>query len=167
MSCLGVHFALTEEAVSKLKEFDSDDKRLECVQEEIEEKYFSELPELKAESDKAWDAMHRLLSDEELSYTSGPDPLRLVVLGGDALYFKDDYIMSLKTPDQVKSVATAIDSFPKEKFKRLYSSMDERKYGFPKSKDDFEYTWELFLAVSSLYKKAAIENRYVLFTADQ
>ena len=72
MSCLGVHFALTAEEVDNLKAFEDDAERLEHLQEEIEETYLEEYRELTAQTDKAWDAIHRLLSDGELSYERWP-----------------------------------------------------------------------------------------------
>ena len=84
MGCLGVHFALTEEEAIKLKSFDKDADRLDYLQEEIEDSYFSDHPELMAESDKAWDAMHRALTDGKLTYDRN-GPLSMVVLGGEGL----------------------------------------------------------------------------------
>lgn len=167
MACLGVHFALTNEEVEKLRLFESDSDRLNYLQEEIEEHYFAESPEYFAESDKAWDAMHRLLSDGELSYYDGPEPLRFTVIGGEPLYAAGDYIMSLKTPDQVQAVSRAIAPMEETEFRTRYDALDEAKYGFPKSLEDVEYTWGWFQNVIELYKRAAAENRYVLFTADQ
>ena len=167
MGCLGVHFALTEDEVNTLKSFDNDDDLLEYFQEELEEIYFDEQPEFKAETDKSWDAMHRLLSDGDLSYKTGPEPLRLVVIGGEQMYFRDNYIMSLKTPAQANAIASAITVISKEYFREHYDKMDEKKYGYPKSDEDFEYTWAYFGDIVALYQKAAAENRYVLFTAFQ
>jgi hypothetical protein len=167
MACLGVHFALTAEEVATLKAFEEDEERLEHVQEVIEERYLNELPELTAQSDKAWDAMHRLLSDGDLSYEEGPVPLRFTVIGGDPLYFEEDYVMSLKTPEEVKAVAATLPGITKDDFRQRYDAMDEGKYGCPKSDEDSEYTWEWFGGVVALYQKAAAEERYVLFTVDQ
>jgi hypothetical protein len=69
MACLGVHFALTNKEVQTLKSFTDDSARLEHLQEEIEETYMEDHPDLCAQSDKAWDAMHRLLSDGDFDYT--------------------------------------------------------------------------------------------------
>lgn len=166
MGCLGVHFAITSEEAEHLKSLEDDDI-VEYLQEELEEHYFSESPEFKAETDKSWDALHRLLSDGELSYTSGPMPLRLAVIGGQPMYFGDDYIMSLKTPDEVKEVASALSAITKEEFRTRYNSIDEDDYGFPLSEEDFDYTWGWFGGVVEMYQKAAEAGRYVLFTADQ
>lgn len=167
MGCLGVHFAITEDEAQKLKSFKKDADRLSYLQEEIEHLYFGEFEEYLAQSDKAWDAIHRGLSDGDLTYDTGPHPLRLAVIGGEELYHKDDYIMSLKTPAQVKEVAAALAPITESKFKAKYDLIDEKKYGFPKSQEDRDYTWDWFLEVVKLYQKAAADNRYVLFTADQ
>lgn len=167
MSCLGVHFSLSEEEARKLKSFSNDGDRLDYLQCEIEEKYFEMHEDRLAQSDKAWDAMHRSLSDGELSYTSGPYPLRLAVIGGEPIYAEDDYIMSLKTPAEVKDVARALIAITKEEFREKYSAIDAAKYGFPKDDQDFEYTWEWLIGVTAFYQKAAAEGRWVLFSADQ
>lgn len=167
MACLGVHFALTASEIAKLKSFATDSDRLDFLCEEIEEIYFEKHPEYVAETDKAWDAMHRLLSNGELSYFDGPEPLRFAVIGGEPIYSQGDYIMSLKTPEQVNEVSIAIGNIGEEEFRSKYDSIDEEKYGCQKSDEDFEYTWGWFSGVVNLYKKAAEENRFVLFTADQ
>jgi hypothetical protein len=167
MGCLGVHIALTTAEVAKLKSFGDDEERLDYFQTEIEERYFSEHEDLKAESDKAWDAMHRALSDGDLSYTSGPHPLRLAVMGGEPIYAEDDYIMSLKTPAQVEEIAVALRTITKEDFRRRYDGIDGDAYGCAKSDEDCEYTWEWFTGVVALYQTAATQGRYVLFTASQ
>ena len=105
MSCLGVHFALTPEEVSALEAFDDEQDRLAFVQEELEERYLEEPKAYTAESDKAWDAMHRALSDGRLTWDGGEFPLNHTVLGGELLYTDADYIMSLKTPEQVQALA--------------------------------------------------------------
>ncbi len=167
MSCLGVLFALTADEVSKLKSFTNDQDRLNYLQEEIEPAYFSDHRDLMAETDKAWDAIHRALSDGDLSYTTGPEPLRLAVIGGEGLYFKDDYIMSLKTPEQVRALAPELEKITEEELKRRYDGIEPAKYGFPKSEEDRHYTWDWFQGVTTLYKNAAAHGRYVLFTVDQ
>ena len=167
MACLGVHFALTGEEVEKLRSFTTDSDRLNYLQTQIEETYFAGDAEYIAESDKAWDAMHRLLSDGELSYSDGPEPLRLTVIGGEPIYSAGDYIMSLKSPTQVKAVSDALSVIDEAEFRRRYDRIDEAKYGFPKSSEDLEYTWSSFGGVVALFKKAATQGRHVLFTADQ
>ena len=167
MSCLGVHFALTAAEVAKLKSFEDDSDRLDYLQSEIEDYYFGSAKDYLAQSDKAWDAMHRSLADGQLTYDTGPYPLRLAVIGGEPIYAEDDYIMSLKTPEQVRDIAKALIPVTRDVLRRGYDGIDQKAYGFPKSDQDFEYTWEWFQAVQALYTKAATEGRWVLFSADQ
>ena len=167
MSCLGVLFSLEEKEVNKLKSFKSDDDRLDYLQQEIEAIYFEDFPERVAELDKSWDAIHRSLTDGKLGYTNGSFPLNHVILGGEIIYFGKDYIMTLKTPGQVKQISLEIDKISEEILKTGYYSIDEQDYGFPLSEDDFEYTWTWLDGSKEFWKLAAAENRFVLFTADQ
>ena len=167
MSCLGVHFALTEDQVSQLKSFDSDSDRLVYIQEEIEEKIFLEAPELKGESDKAWDAIHRCMTDGKLEYDNGEFPMSHVILGGERLYFKNDYIVSLKNPDQVAKIAIALADVSEQWLRDRYFKIPESDYEVPLSEEDFEYTWQWLGSIKELYDPAAEKRAYVLFTADQ
>lgn len=167
MSCLGVHFSIDEETVQKLKSLKRQSKRLNYLQEELEEDYFQNHKEWIAETDKAWDAIHRTLTDGKLEWENGKYPLNHVILAGELLYTKGDYIMSLKNPQQVKDVAEAIKIINIEKFRENYYKIDSKKYGFPLNEEDFEYTWENFDSIREFWYCAAKQNRYVLFTADQ
>lgn len=167
MSCLGVHFALTDDDVRELLTRSSDAERLKFLQEELEVRYFEEPQTFIAESDKAWDAMHRALTDGLLNYDGGEYPLSHVVLGGQSIYGGDDYIMSLKTPAQVKDIAAAILQYTQEQFRARYDSIDPGRYGLALSGEDFSYAWEWFQGVRQLYQIAASEGRHVLFSADQ
>ncbi len=167
MSCLGVHFALSEKEILQLRSLPDDAARLELLQEEIEESYFKNYPELVAESDKAWDAMHRTLADGLLTWNGGKYPLNHAVLAGELLYTERDYIMSLKAPEQVRDIASALQELTQDEFKRRYFAINQKNYDSPLSEEDLSYTWEWFQHVKELYSRAAKENRYVLFTADQ
>ena len=167
MTCLGVHFALTAEDVAALQALDDEQERLAFLQEEIEERYFVEPRTYVAESDKSWDAMHRALSDGKLTWDGGNFPLNHTVLGGKLLYSEDDYIMSLKTPEQVQAIATALEALTESEFRKRYDRIDSKSYDGEIGDEDFEYTWEWFQGVRDLYRRAAAEKRYVLFTADQ
>jgi hypothetical protein len=167
MGCLGVHFALTDDEVRALRAQPSDSARLEYLQEEIEVLYFRERPDWKAESDKAWDAMHRTLTDGKIGWNNGKFPLSHVILGGEVIYRPDDYIMSLKTPDEVKAIAERLGGITEPDFRQRYFSIDPEDYGFPVSDEDYEYTWSSFQGVRDLYFRAADAGRYVLFTASQ
>jgi len=167
MSCLGVHFALTEKEAAQLRSIKHEEARIDHLQEVIEETYFSDYPDLKSESAKAWDAMHRALADGQLTWDGGQYPLNHTVLGGELLYTDSDYIMSLKTPQQVRDIAAALPAITEEDFRRRYFAIDAKSYGSPLSEEDFRYTWDWFQNVRDLYTRAAKEGRFVLFTADQ
>lgn len=166
MGCLGVHFALTEDEVAHLRSLD-DDALLEHLKSDLEDTYFEDLPDLLAQSDKAWDAMHRALSDGELSWDSGEYPLNHTVLAGELLYDEPDYIVSLKSPAQVQDIAAALQHINEDDFRQRYFAINAEGYGFPLSQEDFAYTWDWFQNVRGLYERAARQGRYVLFTADQ
>lgn len=169
MSCLGVLFSLDEKEVMKLKSYKSDAKRLKYLQEYIEETYFEKYPERVAELDKSWDGLHRSLTDGKYDYNNGAFPLNHVVLGGELLYKKDDYIISLKTPREVVDIAKAVETVSEEDLRNGYDqiSSDDGDYAEFLSEEDFQYTWDWFSRSKEFWKLAAKENRYVLFTADQ
>jgi hypothetical protein len=167
MPCLGVLFSLDEAATSKLKSFSTDEDQLVFVQEEIESIYFDEFPQRMAELVQSWDALHRSLTDGKLAYTNGTFPLNHVILGGEKVYNSEDYIMTLKTPQQVKEIATEIIKIGKDNLKSRYYKIDEADYELPLTDEDFEFTWEWFDLSREFWKLASEENRFVLFTADQ
>jgi len=94
-------------------------ERLEHIQEVIEEHYLSHEKQFAAESDKSWDAMHRAFSDGEMSWDGGDYPLNHTVLAGELLYTDSDYIMSLKTPKQVRDIAAALSGITEADFRRF------------------------------------------------
>ena len=167
MSCLGVHFALTKDEVTHLRSLADEPARLEHLQEVIEQHYLNHEKEFAAESDKTWDAMHRVLADGQLSLDGGVYPLNHTVLAGELLYTDSDYIMSLKSPPQVGDIAAALTAISEAEFKRRYFAIDAKSYGFPLSDDDFHSTWGWFQGVRDLYIRAAKAGRFILFTADQ
>ena len=167
MGCLGVHFALTAGEIAQLRSFVSDPERLEYLQGYIEPAYFERCPDMKAESDKSWDALHRGLADGKLSWDGGEYPLNHTVLGGELLYTGSDYIMSLKTPQMVRDIAEAVLGITETDFQRRYLAIDRESYCHPLSEEDCRYTWDWFQGIRDLYRRAAEDGRFVLFTADQ
>jgi hypothetical protein len=167
MGCLGVHFALDENDVNALKSQLSDAARLEYLQEEIEGPFFGEHPEWLAENDKAWDAIHRTLTDGQIGWDNGAFPLSHVILGGELLYELDDYIMTLKTPWEVQEIAKALPQLSEDEFRKKYFRIDPDDYGFRVNQENYEYAWFWFQGVRDLYDRAARANRSVLFTASQ
>jgi hypothetical protein len=148
-----------------LLEIEDEKDRLDYVARHIEKEYLS--GDYAAQTDKSWDALHRLLADGYLTWDGGEYPLNHVVLAGRLLYSDTDYIMSLKTPDQVKDIASALAMLSFDEFRERYFSIPANDYDVDLSEEDFDYTWHWFDGVRKLYARAASESRHVLFTADQ
>ena len=170
MSCRGVHFSLKDEDVERLMEAANDHEVLDIVQEDIEERWDKENL---AESDKAWDAIHRCLTDGTLK-CKNKDIKEKMVLGGKQLYKGNDYIISFKDIDEVKEVEKAIQGIEKEWFSSKFYGLKKKflwfswsEYSGPLDEDDFEYTWSYFLDLKAFFKKASENNQAVIFTVDQ
>jgi hypothetical protein len=155
MACRGVHFALNDDERSALLAQEDDDARLEFVQEQIEEELWTDEPERGCETDKAWDAIHRALTDGSL------DP------GDRSLFSRDDYVMSLKTPAQVREIASFLASVTEALLRKGYDRIDAGGYDGHLGDEDFAYTWEWFQALRDFYVRAATAGHHVLFTVDQ
>ncbi|ADU21847.1 MULTISPECIES: DUF1877 family protein [Ruminococcus] len=167
MSCLGVLFAVPEDVVRKLGDMPLEE-RPGYISEELEDEYFEEYPERTYELDKSWDAMHRLLTDGTLCF-GGEGPLAKAVLGGEVLYFDDDhddYIITAKTPDEVRKVYEALLGLEDSDIKRRYFAIPADEYE-DKGEEDFEYTLEYLQDSLSFWRYAAEHGLWVLFTADQ
>ena len=167
MACRGVHFALTDQQVQKLVSLASDGERLVYVQEEIEEELLGGSTDWAYETDKAWDAIHRSLTDGTLSYASAIYPLSHVILGGTSVYAKRNYIMSLKSPQEVRDVSSAIEKVSRDLLAAGYRQIRERSYAMTPTDEDFEYTWAYFDDMRPFWERAAAAGRHVLFTVDQ
>lgn len=163
MGCLGVHFAITEKQAKRLLAARGDERRAELI-EEIEE---ADDDELAVPTDKAWDAIHRCLSDGTLNVTGGDYPLNRCILGGRHLYRGSDYIIAYVTSEEVKDVAAALAPIDKEWLQVRYARLAGTEYAIDVSDEDFEYTWSNLEDVKAFYRKAAELGRAVIFTADQ
>jgi hypothetical protein len=162
MGQLGVHFALDKNQNDRLVTATNDEEVMAAIAQ-IEEAWHKDHV---GESDKAWDAIHRCLTDGSLDDEAGEFPLSHVILGGKQLHSEDDYIVALVTAEQAKSVAKALLAVSKESLKSSYSSIDPDDYDGEMSADDFEYTWEWFENVREFYLRASINSRSVIFTVD-
>ncbi|MBW4473594.1 MAG: YfbM family protein [Stenomitos rutilans HA7619-LM2] len=161
MTGRGIHFALSNAQVQAVLEAANDDGLMlviESIEGEWDEKYL-------AESDKAWNAIHRCLTDGSLLYESGQYPLNHCICGGEQLYDGEDYTVSFTSAVQVKDVAFALSQITELWLREQYLAIPQDDYG-TLSNRDFEYTWEWFQAVRQLYEKASAEDRAVIFTVD-
>jgi hypothetical protein len=163
MASRGVHFAITSDQLARLLAASDDGGRMEVI-EEIEALWDKENL---AESDKAWDAIHRCLTDGSLLYESGEYPLNHVICGGRQLQEGEDYTITLVTPEQVRDVAAALEPLSEAWLReRYFSLLKPDDYEGEIGADDFGYTWDWFQNVRDLFRKAAAGGRAVVFTVD-
>jgi hypothetical protein len=163
MAARGVHFAITSGQQTRLLAASDDDELMEVI-DQIEEAWDKESL---ADSDKAWDAIHRCLTDGSLLYESGQYPVNHVICGGRQLHQGEDYVVSLVTPEQVRDVSAAIAPLTEDWMReRYFSLLKPDSYDGEISNEDFRYTWTWFENVRDLYRKAAASGRAVIFTVD-
>jgi hypothetical protein len=174
MACLGVHFAITKDMADKLLHAKNDEELIEIVQEEIEEKWDKENL---CETDKAWDAIHRCLSDGSLrsqprAYLLGDvlrfsigkiSRLRNCIFGGKILNRKNDYFVVLLMPSQVRETAEELSKVTREWLRDRYFKLKFLNCPWEKSEQD----WEWFKGLPAFFQKAAKDGRYVIFAVDQ
>src|SRR5688500_15473935 len=100
----GVYFALKSKEAARLLGAAGDEEAVATDLEEIEERWDEAWLQ---EVEKAWDAIHRCLTDGGLSFET-LSPLHQCVLGGRQLYPGEDCIVSFLTVEEVKNVADAV-----------------------------------------------------------
>jgi len=169
MACRGVLFAIDEKLVAQLKSMERDDL-VDFISNDVEEELFAEKPEYVAELDKSWDAIRRsFLANNDLTAKEGNYPLSHIIFGSEVLYGdndEDDYIITLKTPQQVQDISNALEKFTKSEFKEKYYSIDEASYGFPLVDEDCEYSWNWLKDTIPFWRRASKDNLFVIFTVD-
>lgn len=163
MACRGVLFAIDDETAAALLAAGSDEEVMEVI-EEIEEAWNEEYL---AETDKAWDAIHRALTNGSLDPTGGSFPLNRAILGGRHLYRGDDYIISFVSKDEVPEVARALSKIDEADMRARYDQIVPKDYAPEYGEDDRGYTVAWFRGVAELYERAAKAGRAVVFTVDQ
>jgi len=167
MARRGTVYGITPEESERLLTFVGDDavlarEALELYSFERQKAHFI------GAVDKAWDVIHRCLTDGTLrDLGKGTSPLSWCILGGQSLHRGNEFIVCLVTPERVAQVAEALDGIEIQWFVKRYSSLPSSGYTGPITDEDFQYTWDYFTNVRNLYSKAAGENRVVVFVADQ
>ena len=152
MPCRGLYLALTPDQEPRLLACLSDDEVIALVQE-IEEEWDEEHL---CQTDKAWDAIHRVLGDDER-----------VVLGGKSLYEGDEYIVTYLTASDVAQLAPQLQPIPEEWFRERYFALKASDYADFVSEEDFGYSWEYFQCIRKFFQQSAQQNRPIIFTVDQ
>lgn len=160
MPGIGILISLDENNQDKLSDAQSDvavvDALLEIEEQASESDQFS--------LDKAWNVIHRSLTDGLLEYDNGEYPLNMCIMDGFQLYEGDKTIISVVPQEKVSDVADALQHITYEKFKEGFSKID--KSDFPVTDDDLKYSWDIFQGLPDFWKNAALKNHAVVFNAD-
>ena len=88
-------------------------------------------------------------------------------MAGESLYGKSDFIMILKTPDQVRDIVNSIDLITEREFRKGYFQIDPDECGWEIGEDGLAYSWDYFLEIRKFYRRAADLSRCVIFKATQ
>lgn len=159
---LGMHFALSAADEKRLLDTD-EEERPDLVSNALEESYSEEWT---CDIDVSWDAIHRAFNDSELSYDLD-EPLQGVVFGGEPLTDGDDYVISYKDADEVKSIAAALREVTEADFRTAYFAIDPEAYEDDLTEDDFASCWRDLQELQAFYSRAATADRSVIFTVSQ
>jgi hypothetical protein len=157
---LGVHFALTTEDEARLLAAAGDDDAVIELVEAIDDSG------LTCDTDKAWDALHRCLTDGKLEYTNGRLPLRAAILGGRQLVAEADYTVSYVSATEANAVAESLGVIQEDWLRQRYATLADTDYAGPHNEDDFDFTWEAFEDVREFFAEAASIGCAVIFTVD-
>lgn len=158
---LGVHFAITGAQADALLDAEDDGDLADLV-EEIEE-----AGESSYETDKAWDAIHRCLSNGTLEITEGEPPLNRVILGGRLLNEESTDYVVVVMPEEVQEIADALRKVTEDWLRDRYETLPFPDYQGEKSDEDWAYTWESFQGLVPFFAEAARDERHVIFTVSQ
>jgi hypothetical protein len=160
---LGVYFAVTpaQELALLAADDGGDSEGVGDILAELEESWSD--AGLTVDADKAWDAIHRCLTDGTLDPDGGEYPLSHAVLGGRHLH--DDYYVVYLAAVQARDVSDALQSIDPTWFRRRLEAIDDPGYRGSRDAADFDYTWANFVDVREFYKRAAAARRAVIFTA--
>ncbi|WP_086819343.1 YfbM family protein [Allokutzneria sp. NRRL B-24872] len=160
MACRGYFLALDEPRIALVLAQDGDDEGLIEVITELD------APD-ECGVDKAWDGIHRCLTEGRLGSEDGTYPLNAVVLGGLPLYQGDDYVISYNTPAEVREVADALTELDLQPFTAKYWALDPDEYGAVVDEGGLTYLTQYLREITAFYQRAAKAGWASLFVADQ
>ncbi|MFD0689838.1 YfbM family protein [Actinomadura fibrosa] len=154
---LGVHFAITGDQERAL--LAGDEETVADLVEDLEENWRDD--DLKVDTDKAWETIHRCLGDGTLDYEAYP--LSHAVLGGRHLH-EDIHVVHVSAAE-VRDVAEALRPLDRGWLRQRYDALEPGDRSAPGGDEEFEYIWSNFADVREFYQRAAKAGRAVLFTA--
>ncbi len=161
MSGRGVLFAIDDEVLARLGDA-SDDAQIRAIVAELEAQW--DEPHV-CELDRAWDAIHRMLTDGRLTFDSGKPPLSWAILGGTRLHEGEAAIVTVKTADQTAAIARALRGWQRGVLRQAYHRLPRHDYG-DLDEEDFEYVWLWFERMLEFWADAAREERAVVFAVE-
>jgi Domain of unknown function (DUF1877) len=162
MAGLGVHLAIGEEVVSRLLAAE-DDADVVSIVRQVEA---DPDPRYVFSTGRAWDPLHRCLTDGTLAPPAGSFPLSHAVLGGVQLCEDDGHLVSLVRPDQVPAVADALTPIDRRWLRTRYNSFEFPGYEGARGDEDFEYMWGRVQGLADFFHAAAQDRRAVIFIVE-
>lgn len=113
---------------------------------------------------KAWDAIHRLLTEGTLDPTGGDAPLNMTILGGKSIHKGTDFAAVVVRPDMTPFVAEALAEITEEEFRKKFADLPKHGYSQNVGDKDFDEVWRVTRLVCEFYEFCAAERLAVLFT---
>lgn len=162
MACRGVHFAITQDDLDALRRAEENGDLFEVL-EGIEERWEEGFV---YETDKAWDAIHRCLTDGTTDFIEEErEPLGVCILNGEQFELPD-YILSLITHDRLRTLVDRLAVITPQIMEERYWKLPA-DYARYMSKEDCEYMLECFAGLPAFLNHAEKAGRHVIFTVDQ
>jgi hypothetical protein len=163
MACRGYLLVLDAPCRVRLLAQDGNDEELIKVIQELD---MTDAPD-ECSVDKAWDGIHRCLTEGGLGSEDGSYPLNAVILGGLPMHQGDDYIVSYNTPAEVRDIAAALTDLDLEPFITRYWTLDPADYGADVDEDGLEYLTSHLQETTAFYQRAAQAGWATVFVVDQ
>ena len=162
MARLAMLYAITDEALAQLEAQDID-QMYDYMGEEIEEKLF-DTPEA-FELDKAWEGIQFCLGGDTWN-EENKIPYN-VVFGGELILDHNDYVISLKKPEDIKEIVAFLEANNlQEIIKNNFDKIPEEEYTLPKDEDNLNYLLGWSQGLLEFYKNALDKQLNVIFTVD-
>jgi hypothetical protein len=160
MAGRGVLFAIDDDELASLGDA-KNDAEVQALVNGIEARW-----EQACELDKAWDGIHRALTDGRFHRNaSGPLMVPGAILGGTLLVESEEAIIVVKAADEVHQIASALASWDRGRFRSGFYRINQDEYG-DLEEEDFEYCYVWFERMRAFFVEAAQEERAVVFSVD-
>lgn len=112
---------------------------------------------------KAWDPLHRIMTDGELDPGGGDFPGNQVVLGGKQLHHAEDFSAILIRPDIVAFVSEALNELKQAEVREKFENLPAT-YTQPRGDKEFIELWLAITLMRPFFDAAAENLEAVVFT---